>query len=259
MKKTFLYRAKINRQTESNCCRWIEICRDVYNSALGQRINTYKEAGKSITKNNQVTQLPLIKKDFPSIKIVSSQTLQDVIERLDKAYKAFFRRVKFGEKAGFPRFKNRNSYNSFTLKQHGYKLDGRYLYIKNIGRFKLFLSRPIEGNVKTVTIRKMPTGKWYVSFSCDDVSAKQVSITDKIIGIDVGIKNFCVDSEGTCVKNPKFLFDSEKELRRKQRKLSRRKKCSSHWNKAKILVAKVHEKITNQNIEKDKELLKKLD
>lgn len=246
MRKTFIFRAKINNITETNCSEWLDICRTVYNSALNQRINVFKESGKTISVYDQHKQLPNIKKNFPEIKIVNSQTLQDVLERLDKAYKNFFRRVKKGEKPGFPRFKNSNSYNSFTLKQTGYVLDGRYLYIKNIGKFKLFLSRPIEGDIKTITIRRMPTGKWFVAFSCDNVPIKQFPQTDKEIGIDVGIKSFCVDSEGNQVVNPKYLINAEKQLRRRYRKLSRRKKGSRRRNKARILVARAHEKVTNQ-------------
>lgn len=246
MRKTFIFRAKINNITETNCSEWLDICRTVYNSALNQRINVFKESGKTISVYDQHKQLPNIKKNFPEIKIVNSQTLQDVLERLDKAYKNFFRRVKNGENPGFPRYKNSNSYNSFTLKQTGYKLEGRYLYITNIGRFKLFLSRPIEGIIKTVTIRRMPTGKWFVAFSCDNVPAKQFPNTNKEVGIDVGIKSFCVDSEGGIVDNPKFLRESEKLLRRRYRKLSRRKKGSKRRNKARILVAIAHEKIVNQ-------------
>lgn len=236
MRKTFLFRAKINKITETNCREWLNVCRTVYNSALNQRINIFKESGKTISVYDQCNQLPAIKKNFPEIKIVNSQTLQDVLDRLDKAYKAFFRRVKNGENPGFPRFKNTNSYNSFTLKQTGYKLEGRYLYVKNVGRFKLFLSRPIEGQIKTVTIRRMPTGKWFVAFSCDDVPAKQFPDTTKEIGIDVGIKSFCVDSEAGIIHNPKFLRESEKLLRRRYRKLSRRKKGSQRRNKSRILL-----------------------
>lgn len=246
MRKTFLYRAKINKQTESNCNRWLDICRDVYNSALNQRIDRFKETGKSLSCYDQIYQLPSIKKNFPEIKIVNSQTLCDVLGRLDKAYKAFFRRIKSGEKAGFPRFKNRNGYNSFTLTQSGYKLEGRYLYVRNVGRFKLFLSRPIEGDIKTVTIRRMPTGKWFITFSCDNVPIKQFPQASRGVGIDVGIKSFCVDSEGGQIANPKYLINAEKQLRRRYRKLSRRKKGSGRRNKARILVAKSHEQVANQ-------------
>jgi len=246
MRKTFLYRATINKQTETNCNQWLNLCCNLYNTALEQRINGYRQRRKSFSAYDQMTQLPDLKDAFPEYKAVGSQCLQDVIERLDKAYKGFFQRLKGNGKAGFPRFKSRKRYDSFTLKQTGWKFDGRYLYIRNIGRFKLFLSRPIEGNIKTITIRKASTGKWFVSFSCDNVPAKQFPETVAEVGIDVGIKYFCVDSDGNHIENPKYLRQSLKLLRKKQRSLSRKKKGSNRRTKAKVLVAKTHEKVANQ-------------
>ena len=246
MRKTFLYRAKIGKQTEKTAHHWLDICREVYNSALRQRIIRYRESQESISAYTQAKQLPSIKKDFPEVKTVNSQTLQDVLERLDKGYKAFFRRVKKSEKPGFPRFKNSQSYNSFTLKQSGYIIDGRYLHVKNVGRFKLFLSRPVEGDIKTITIRRMPTGKWFVAFSCDNVPVQILPQASEKVGIDVGIKHFLVDDKGGSVENPKYFRRAEKLLRRRQRSLCRRKKGSNRRDKTKILVAKTHEKIYNQ-------------
>ncbi len=247
MRKTFLYRAKINKQTEANCNQWLNLCRRLYNQSLEQRIKTYKEEGKSVFVYEQMSQLPELKKTFHEFKIVGSQCLQDVLQRLDKAYKSFFQRVKQNNgKAGFPRFKSQNRYDSFTLKQAGWKLEGRYIYIKNIGRFKLFLSRPVEGKIKTVTIRRSSTDKWFVAFSCDNVPVKEVPISNQEIGIDVGIKHFLVDSQGNSVENPKYFRQSEKLLRRRQRSLCRKRKGSNRRNKTRLLVAKTHEKVSNQ-------------
>lgn len=247
MRKTYLYKAKINKTTEANCNQWLELCRNLYNLALEQRISIYRQHGKSISAVDQKNQLPELKEAYPEFTTIGSQVLQDVIERLDKAYKAFFQRVKQGNgKAGFPRFKGRNRYDSFTLKQTGWKLEGRYLHIKHIGRFKLFLSRPIDGDIKTVTIRRNSTGKWFVAFSCDNVPTKDYPDTIAEVGIDVGIKSFCVDSDGSQIQNPKYLRQSEKLLRRRQRSLSRKKKGSNRRSKSRILVAKAHEKVSNQ-------------
>ena len=247
MRKTFLYRAKINKQTEANCNQWLELCRNLYNQSLEQKIKTYKEKGESISAYTQMSQLPVLRKSSAEYRAVGSQVLQDVIQRLDKTYKSFFQRVKQGNgKVGFPRFKSRNRYDSFTLKQTGWKLECRYLYVKNVGKFKLFLSRPIEGNIKTVTIRRSSTGKWFVSFSCDNILVKEFSKTIAEIGIDVGIKNFLVDSQGNSVENPKYFRQSEKRLQCKQRSLCRKKKGSNRRSKSRILVAKAHEKISNQ-------------
>jgi len=247
MRKAYPCRAKINKQTEANCNQWIETCRILYNLALEQRISIYKQHRKSISAVSQMTQLPELKEAYPEFKVVGSQVLQDVIQRLDKAFQAFFQRVKQGNgKAGFPRFKSRNRYDSFTLKQSGWTLDGKYLYIKNVGRFKLFLSRPVEGKIKTITIRRTSTNKWFVSFSCNDVPIKEIPASNQEIGIDVGIKHFLVDSQGNSIENPKYFRQSEKLLKRRQRSLCRKKKGSNRRSDARLLVAKAHEKIANQ-------------
>jgi len=246
MKKTFKYRIYGNRQTVNNANNWLELCRKLYNECLQFRIDIYKESKKSISCYEQMSLLPKIKQEYPEYKQVGSQVLQDVIQRLDRAYQAFFRRIKNNEKAGFPRFKSKYRYDSFTLKQAGWKLENKCLTIRNIGRFKIKLSRPIEGIIKTTTIRRTQSDKWFVCFNCDDVPVRQFPDTNKEVGIDVGIKNFAVDSEGGCIANPKYFSQSQKLLRMRQRKLARRKKGSNRRNKARILVAKVYEKISNQ-------------
>ena len=246
MRRTFLYRAKLNKATEANCNQWLETCRILYNLALDQRISIYKQHGKSISAVTQMSQLPELKEAYPEFKAVGSQCMQDVIQRLDKAYKAFFLRLKRGAKAGFPRFKGYGRYDSFTLKQAGWRLEGRYLYITNVGRFKLFLSRPVEGDIKTVTIRRATTGEWYVAFSCDNVPQREFPATEHEIGIDVGLKSFAVDSEGNQIQPPQYFRKSEKLLRRQQRSLSRKKKGANRRHMARVLVAKAHEKVSNQ-------------
>jgi len=247
MKKTYKYRIYTNREVLGKAERWLFLCRRLYNTALEQRITIYRQNKGSISCYSQINQLPDLKAGFPEYREVGSQVLQDVLERLDRAYKAFFRRVKNGNgKVGFPRFKGRDRYDSFKLKQAGWKLDGKYLSIRNVGRFKLKLSRQIAGDIKTATIRREATGKWYVCFSCDDVPARVLEKSTNSIGIDVGIKSFLVDSEGNKVDSPKYLRQSEKLLRRRQRRLCRRVKGSNGRRQARVLVAKTHEKVKNQ-------------
>lgn len=241
MRRTFKYRARINKEAETNCNKWLWACRTLYNLGLEQRILSYKQFKKSISVYEQMKQLPELKQEFPDFKTVNSQALQEVLRRLDRTFQSFFKNG-----FGFPRFKSRNRYHSFTLTQSGWKLEGRYLHVKNIGKFKLFHSRPIEGTIKTVTIKRTSTNKWFVSFSCDDVPVKELPETNAEIGIDVGIKHFLVDSDGNSVENPKYFRKSEKLLKRRQRKLSRKKRGSNRRGKARILVAKAHEKIVNQ-------------
>lgn len=247
MRKSYLYKAKINRQTEANCNDWLRLCCNLYNLALEQRIKSYEKHGKFLSAFDQQKQLPELKEAFPEFKAVGSQVLQDVIERLDRTFNAFYQRLKEkkGKTAGFPRFRSCRRYDSFTLKQCGWKLEGRYLRISNVGTFKLFLSRPIEGTIKTVTIKRKCNG-WFVSFSCDNVPEERLTANDNAVGIDVGLTDFCTDSTGKKIANPKCLAASQKLLRKKQRSLCRKQKGSNRRNKARILVAKAHDKIVNQ-------------
>lgn len=204
----------------------------------------------------QDKELPNLKNELPEYKNVDAQTLQDVLEKLDKTYQSFFRRLKHGQKAGFPRFKGRDRYNSFKLKQTSWSLTGNKLTIKNIGTLKLFLSRPILGDIKTVTIKYTSAG-WFVSFSCNNVPRNILPVNEKEIGIDVGLKVFLADSDGKFIDNPRFFRAAEKELRHKQRALSRKKLRSSRRQKAKKQVQRVHEKVKNQRADFVKKLAKK--
>jgi putative transposase len=247
MRKTYKYRLLGNNAIFARADEWLALCQRLYNLALEQRIYIYRCNKKTISCYDQSKQLPELKEAFPEYRLVGAQVLQDVIFRLDKSYKAFFRRVKNGNgKVGFPRFKSRDRYHSFTLTQFGWKLDGRYLTIHNIGRFKLRLSRPIEGNIKTVTLRREPSGHWYVCFSCDNVQERRFAPSVNIVGIDVGIKSFCVDSDGHRKFNPAYFRRSENKLRTRQRVLHRRIKNSNGRKDARVLVAKAHEKVSNQ-------------
>lgn len=246
MIKTFKYRVYTNKETITKVENWLELCRNLYNCCLEQRISVYKHTRKTLSYYDQTYQLPELKLICPEYKIVGSQVLYEVIDRLNKAYMAFFRRIKNDEKVGFPRFKSKDRYNSFTLTQAGWKLEGKYLSIHNLGRFKLHLSRPIQGDIKTITIRKSTTNKWYVCFSCDNVPERKLSHSDNVVGLDVGIKSFLVDSENNKIESPKYFRKSEKQLRRRQRRLSRSIKGSNRRKGDKLLVAKAHEIVKNQ-------------
>ena len=247
MRRMFKYRLLGNQLVFHKATEWLELCRNLYNTALEQCIAIYCQNKGSISCYDQMKQLRELKIALPEYKGVGSQVLYDVLKRLDRAYQAFFRRIKNGNnKAGFPRFKGRDRYDSFTLEQCGWKLDGKYLYIARVGRFKIRLSRPIEGNIKTITIRRTRTNKWYAYFSCDNVPERKLKKSETMVGIDVGIKSFCVDSDGNKVSPPLYLRQAEAILRRKQRRLSRRVKGSNGRREARLQVAKLHEKIANQ-------------
>lgn len=250
MRKTFKYRIYASKQTIGKAENWLRLCCDLYNACLQQRIEAYRHNRETVSGFDQANELVKVKEAFPEYREVSSQVLQEVTERLNKAYQAFFRRAKAhknGEKSGFPRFKGKVRYDSFTLKNTGWILDGRYLWIKNVGRFKMNLSRGIQGEIKTITIQRTATNKWYASFSCDNVPLKLLPESNEVVGLDVGIKSFLVDSaDNPPIWNPKYLKHALKQLRVKQRKLSRAKKGSNRRKDAKLAVAKMHEHVSNQ-------------
>lgn len=245
MKRTFQYKARLSKSVERKALDWLCLCRNLYNTCLEQRIYVYTQRKTGISGYDQARELPLLKRELPEYKEISSSTLQEVTEKLQKSYDSFFRRIKRGETPGFPRFKSRDRYNSFTLKDTGWVLDRNNLNIKKLGRFKLFLSRPILGDIKRITVKHTSNG-WFVSFSCNNVPVNLLPQIDKEVGIDVGLKVFLADSDGNFVENPKFFRESEKELRVKQRSVSRKKKESIRWNKAKKQVSKLYEKVKNR-------------
>jgi putative transposase len=229
----------------------------IYNSALEERILLYQQYKKFIGYNDQQNELPQCRKDFLELENVYAQILRDPLLRLDKAFKSFFRRIKKGEKAGFPRFKSRDRYDSFTYTQLGFKfIDGK-IKLSSIGNLR-FRSKKfkITGTIKTCTIKR-DINKWYIYFSTE-VEKNLLLKTNKQVGVDVGIKNFAVLSDGEIIENPKFLKVSEKRLKRKQRKLSIKKKCSKNRNKQRIIVAKQHRKIREQRKDFQHKLSRKL-
>jgi putative transposase len=251
MRKTYKFKAKLSKTTEQNAIVWLGLCQKLYNLALEQRITAYRCFSVSLTTYDQHKELPELKKAFPEFKQLNSQVLQETLDRLGKAFGGFFSRLKkVGEKAGFPRFKSYHRYDSFTLKQTGWKLDGRHLKIKGIGIFKLFLSREIEGRIKTVIVRRDSCGDWWVAFSCDDVPERSFpEPRADVVGIDMGVSHFSTDTEGLHVANPKYYREAQAELRGKQRKVSRRKKGSNRRRKAVRELARAHRKVANMRLD----------
>jgi putative transposase len=146
--------------------RVLELCRWVYNDTLDARKNAYEQEQKSLGLYDTNKLLTQWKADKPALKEVHSQVLQNVQERVDLAFKAFFRRVKAGEEPGYPRFKGKGLYDSFTFKQSGFKLVGNRLTISKVGDVPIKLHRPICADIKTLTIQRDSVGNWYACFSC---------------------------------------------------------------------------------------------
>ena len=251
MRKSYKFRAYLNTEAENNTLEVLELCRQVYNLCLEQRRDTYKNLLKSVSSYTQLKQLPELKETFPDFKRVPSQSLQDVVERLDKAFQSFFRRIKSGDTPGYPRFKGFGRYDSLTLKQAGWELEGSKLVVKKLGTFKVRFHRtiPKSAKIKTITIRKSITNKWYVCFSCDNVPAKVLPKSKKVVAFDVGCESFLTDSNGLKVENPRYLKASQDRLALLQQKLFKQTKGTKARLKTRNRLAKVHEKISNQRLD----------
>jgi putative transposase len=248
MKTAYKFRMYPNRQQKTILGRTLDTCRQLYNNALADRKIAYGNGGISRSYEGQAAILTAEKKANPDLKTVFSQVLQDVLRRLDKAFKSFFRRVKAGENPGYPRFKGKGWYKSFTYPQSGFELDGSKLTLSKIGSIRIFKHRKIEGKIKTCTIKRDKLGKWYavlVSELEDVLSIKAKTA----IGVDVGLTNMVMLSTGESIQYPKYYIETEKKLAEVQRDLSRKKKGSKNRQKAKLKVAKVHQRITNLRAE----------
>jgi putative transposase len=222
-------------------------CRDLYNAGLEQRIWAYRQCGISVTHAQQEAELPSIRATFPEFAAIHSQVLQDVLSRLDKAYQAFFRRVKMGQAPGFPRFQARTRYHSFTYKQfgNGAQVDNGFLVLSKIGHVAVRWSRPIAGTPKTVTLSHEPDG-WYVIFSCAEVPTQPLPLTGRETGIDVGLKVFLITADGLVIANPRHHRKAEKRLAKAQRVVSRRHKGSKRRNKAVNRCARQYQTVKRQ-------------
>jgi putative transposase len=222
-------------------------CRELYNAALEQRITAWQRRQVSVSRYHQEAELKDLRAEFPDYAAIHSHTLQDVLARLDKTYQAFFRRVERGEKAGFPRFKDRNRYHSFTFKEYGNgaRLDNGVLVLSKIGRISVHWSRPIEDTPKTVTISREADG-WYVAISCADVPVSPLPATTYETGIDLGLESFATLANGQRIFTPTYYRKAEAYLRRCQRRVARRKKGSHRRRKAVALLAKAHQHIARQ-------------
>jgi putative transposase len=257
IQKSFQYRLKPTKKQQRILDSQLEGCRWLYNELLSQRKLAFEEINLSLTKYQQLMFLPEFKLEKPDLDHIHSQVLQNVVDRLDKAFQHFFLRCKADEKPGFPRFRGAGRYNSFCYPQSGFSLEGQQLRLSKIGTLRIKLHRPLEGVIKTCILRKHPSGTWDVCFSCE-VEVSPLPSTNKVIGVDVGLENFATFSDGHMIDNPKFFQKAEKALAKAQRKLSKLEKGTKKRQKQGKAVAKIHERIGNRRKDFCHKLAKKL-
>ncbi len=253
--RAFKYRIYPSRKQEARALRQFDLCRTLYNGLLQQCKDTYKVEGKTLRKAHLCKIITSTKQKHPELNSVYSQVLWNCADRLAKAYDSFFNRLRLRKqgihmKAGFPRFKKH--WRSITYPQFGFKVSknkrgSTFLEVSKLGRIPIILHRPIEGKVKTVTIKRNPAGQWFAAFSCEEpVVAKKHPHAQSEVGMDLGLESFATLSDLKKFDNPRHLLKAERRLRHRQRKLSRTRKGSRRRWKARSQLAKLHIKTANQ-------------
>jgi putative transposase len=250
MRKAFKYRIYLTNGQRRMLEQQLEECRWLYNQTLATRRNAWEQEQCTVDWYETKRALPLLKDTRASLKLVHSQVLQNVTERVDLAFKAFFRRVGAGEtEVGYPRFKGRGRYDSLTYPQYGngVRLDNDRLILSKIGAVRVVVHRPLEGTPKTVTLTRSRTAKWYACFSCE-VEAKPLLATGESVGVDVGLTTFATLSDGEQIENPRFYRRDEADLKRVQ-KLKDAAKNAQRWDEHRHrtkALAHIHERIANR-------------
>lgn len=240
--KAYKFRLYPNKEQEILINKTFGCSRFVFNHFLAKWNDTYKATGKGLTYNSCSSQLTQLKKELVWLKEVDSIAIQSSLKNLADAYSRFFKKQNDA-----PRFKSKkNKVQSYTTKHTNGNIAivGNRLKLPKLGLVRFAKSREVHGRILNATVRRNPSGKYFVSVLVE-TEVQELSKTGSAVGIDVGLKDFAILSDGTKYKNPKWFRKLEQKLAKAQRILSRRTKGGSNWNKQRIKVARIHEKITN--------------
>lgn len=246
MIKSFKYRIYPTKSQVKKLNDNIRSCRFVWNTFLNERKVLYETEKKQISCFDQINKLPELKKEFLFLKNTYSQSLQGIGKSLDLAFKSFFNRVKKGETPGYPRFKGYNRLSSINYPQYiggGCQIKNGKLAVSKIGDIKLIYHRELVGRPKTATIKRTPTGKWFVIICCEYAS-ESLPVKDNSIGIDLGISKFATFSDGVVIENPRFFKEEENNIKKAQSKKDKLVKGSKERFKARKVVNRIHERLS---------------
>lgn len=242
------YRIKPTEAQKQKLIQSMGCARFVYNYGLNRKSEYYAETGETLSCFDLSKEITQLKKsaEHSWLKESHSQVLQTSLRNLDNAYTNFF-----NQKAEFPKFKKKSREQTIQYPQ-GVKIEGNKIWLPKIGWVKIHLSRPVEGKIKTVTVRMTSTGKFFVGVLVDNSKELPEPLPVKeetTVGLDFGIKDLVITSDGQVFKNHKYLDKMKTKLRKEQRSLSRKKKGSNNYEKQRLRVAKLHEKVANQRLD----------
>ena len=249
MEYSYKFRLYPTKEQERQIHRTFGCCRYVWNHYLACRNAAYKLDGHTMNYYECAKDMTSLKKELSWLKEVDATALQSSIRDLDTAYQNFFRRVKNGEKPGFPKFKSkksrRQSYKSKCVGTN-IKIVGGFVQLPKLGLVKCRISKEVKGRILSATISQNPSGKHFVSLCCTDVEIDPLPSTGAVVGLDMGLKAFAITSDGMEYPNHKYLSKGLRKLARLQRQLSRKSKGSNRREKARVKVARLQEHIANQ-------------
>ena len=249
MEYSYKFRLYPTKEQERQIHLTFGCCRYVWNHYLACRNAAYKLDGHTMNYYECAKDMTSLKKELSWLKEVDATALQSSIRDLDTAYQNFFRRVKNGEKPGFPKFKSkksrRQSYKSKCVGTN-IKIVSGFVQLPKLGLVKCRISKEVKGRILSATISQNPSGKYFVSLCCTDVEIDPLPSTGAVVGLDMGLKSFAITSDGVEYQNHKFLTKSLRELARLQRHLSRKSKESKRREKARLKVARLQEHVANQ-------------
>lgn len=224
-------------------------CRFVFNHFLADRMEQYKQTGHALTRFQQDKELTALKRELEWLKEVDSTALKSSIKNLDNAYQNFFKRVKQGQKPGYPRFKSKHehqqSYKSCYINSN-IRIFSNSIKLPKLGLVKCRVSKNIKGRILSATIIQNSSVKYFVSLCCTNVEIEPFQSTGAVVGVDMGLKSYAITSDGVEYPNPKYLSESQNKLVKLHRQLSRKSKGSNRREKARIKLAREYEHITNQ-------------
>lgn len=252
VEKAYKYRIYPNKRQNEIIDKTFGCCRFVYNYYLAKKIEIYKRDKKTLTYVQCANDMKKLKSELEWLKEVDSTALQSSLRDLDSAYQKFFK-----EHSGYPKFKSKKTHRySYKSKCNNGNIQycDRHIKLPKLGMVKTKNKLIPQGRILNATVSQEPSGKYFVSLCCTDVDIKPLEKTGNSVGIDLGIKEFCITSDGEMIENPKYLKKSLNKLAKLQRELSRKSKGGSNRNKARIKVARLQERIAYQR----KDFLQKL-
>lgn len=246
MRLSYKYRVYPSNVQRQKLERSLDLLRDFYNAALQERRDAWTLNRIRINFTDQSSQVPEIRNTLNTdYQLVQARSIAQALRILDKAFTAFFRRVKSGQRPGYPRFKGKAFFNSIIYNGEGYRFRGGKLNVSLIGDLKIKLSRPFEGKIKEVVLKR-EGAKWFAILSCDDVPERPLTPTGQAIGIDVGIESFATLSDSTQIPNWRFYESMATKFRVAQRRVARRRKGSNRRRQAVAQLRTIHQRIFNQ-------------